>query len=150
MKLKCILWLLLLLPCAETVAQIGGPSTVNAGTTHTYTYTQSALVSPNWQVSGGTKIGETYNYANYTVTVTWGAGPNGGLALLDNGMPAATLSVTINLVLTAPVATAATNIAPTSFTANWNPVSSATEYWFDVSTVSNFSTFVSGFNNMRA
>lgn len=142
MKSKNCFWLAtLLLISLPAMAQISGPSTVNSGTTHTYSYTQSALVSPNWQVSGGTKIGETYNYANYTVTVTWGAGPSGGVALLDNGMPAATLSVTINQVLVAPVATAATNVTPSSFRLNWNGVAGATEYWADVSTSSSFSTF---------
>jgi len=144
MKSKNYFWIvILLLISVPALAQITGPGQpiVNAGTTYTYSYTQSALVSPNWQVSGGTKIGETYNYANYTVTVTWGAGPNGGLALLDNGIPAATLSITINPPLAPPVATAGTSVTPTSFTANWNAVTGATEYWLDVSTSSSFSSF---------
>ena len=40
--------------------------------------------------------------------------------------------------LTAPVATAATNNATTSFDANWDAVTGATSYRLDVSTSSNF------------
>jgi hypothetical protein len=46
-----------------------------------------------------------------------------------------------------PVATAATNIAATSFQANWNFSVGATEYYIDVSEVSNFSTFVTGYED---
>lgn len=46
-----------------------------------------------------------------------------------------------------PVATAATNILPTSFQANWNASTGATGYYIDVSTVSDFSSFVGGYNN---
>ena len=42
----------------------------------------------------------------------------------------------------APVATAATGVGQTSFTANWNAYSGATYYLLDVSESSDFSTFV--------
>lgn len=48
--------------------------------------------------------------------------------------------------LVAPVATAASNITVTGFTANWNSVNTATDYWLDVSTASDFSTFVANYN----
>ncbi len=48
----------------------------------------------------------------------------------------------------APVATAATSITGTSFSANWGAVSSATSYRLDVSTSSAFGTFVTGYNNL--
>ena len=47
----------------------------------------------------------------------------------------------------APVATAATNIRANLFRANWNASTGATKYYLDVSTVSNFSSFVTGYNN---
>ncbi|MDD3235374.1 MAG: endonuclease [Candidatus Cloacimonetes bacterium] len=47
-----------------------------------------------------------------------------------------------------PVATAATNIDFTSFTANWNAAAGITDYMFDLSTASNFSSFVSGYENL--
>lgn len=48
----------------------------------------------------------------------------------------------------APVSSAATNIAQTSFTANWATSSSATKYYLDVATDNGFISFVSGFTNL--
>ncbi|HEU4713030.1 MAG TPA: discoidin domain-containing protein [Pyrinomonadaceae bacterium] len=47
-----------------------------------------------------------------------------------------------------PVAQPATNVANTSFTANWGSSTGATGYRLDVSTSSTFSTFVTGFQNL--
>ncbi len=47
----------------------------------------------------------------------------------------------------APTAQAASNVLDTSFTANWSSVAGATEYRLDVSTASNFSSFVSGYQD---
>jgi hypothetical protein len=47
----------------------------------------------------------------------------------------------------APTATAATNATLNSFYANWDPASGATNYLLDVSTVSNFTGYVSGYSN---
>jgi uncharacterized protein (TIGR02145 family) len=46
-------------------------------------------------------------------------------------------------------ATAASNIASTSFSANWTASAGATTYYLDVSTVSTFATFVTGYNNLN-
>lgn len=46
-----------------------------------------------------------------------------------------------------PTATAASAIGNTGFTANWNAVGGATTYYLDVSTVSNFASFVTGYSN---
>ncbi len=47
----------------------------------------------------------------------------------------------------APAATAATDLAQTSLSANWTSAVSATGYRLDVSTSNTFSTFVTGYNN---
>lgn len=47
-----------------------------------------------------------------------------------------------------PVATAANTITQTSFNANWNASVGATGYKLDVSTISNFSSFVTGYQNL--
>lgn len=47
----------------------------------------------------------------------------------------------------APVATAATNVGPTSFTANWNASANASAYYLDVSTSSSFASFLTGYNS---
>jgi hypothetical protein len=50
---------------------------------------------------------------------------------------------------TLPVATAATNLASTSFSANWNAVTGATAgYYLDVATDAGFTAFVNGYNNL--
>jgi hypothetical protein len=46
-----------------------------------------------------------------------------------------------------PVATAATGVGETSFTANWNAFSGASYYLLDVSTSSSFSSFVGSYQN---
>ncbi|MEJ7645920.1 MAG: fibronectin type III domain-containing protein [Chryseolinea sp.] len=144
MKLFILLSLAVMLSFSAT-AQINGTANVDAGSTHTYTYNQSALVSPNFQVSGGTVIGQTYNYANYSITITWGNGPTGSIALLDNGMLVATKSITINLTLTAPTLSV-NDITASSSRASWSTVNGAAQYYLDVSTNGSFTNFVSGFN----
>ncbi len=46
-----------------------------------------------------------------------------------------------------PVATAATGVGETSFTANWNAFAGASYYLLDVSTSSSFSSFVGSYQN---
>ncbi|HTF16615.1 MAG TPA: DUF6443 domain-containing protein, partial [Chryseolinea sp.] len=145
MKLSLITLLVASATFFSAMGQISGSTNVNAGGTYVYTYNQSALVSPYWQVNGGTKLSETYNYANYTVTIQWGPGPTGAIALMNSGMPAATLNVTVNQVMTAPTLTI-NQITNSSFWASWSAVPGATHYYIDVSTNSSFSSFVSGYN----
>ena len=54
----------------------------------------------------------------------------------------ATHGIVASQIVTVPVATAATGIGETSFTANWNAYTGADYYLLDVSEFSNFSTFV--------
>jgi uncharacterized protein YegP (UPF0339 family) len=65
----------------------------------------------------------------------------------SSGTSVSTSPVSVITLPTAPVATSATNITQSSFTANWSSVPGATEYHIDVSTSSTFSTFLSGYNN---
>lgn len=58
--------------------------------------------------------------------------------------PSASIQVTTPVA--SPVATAATNVTATSFTANWNAVPAASSYRLDIS-ADNFVTFVSGYSN---
>ncbi len=48
----------------------------------------------------------------------------------------------------APVATAATTNNTLTFSANWNSSTGATKYYLDVSTASDFSSYVSGYQNL--
>jgi hypothetical protein len=65
----------------------------------------------------------------YSVTPQWG--------IYDPDAPPA-----------APVATAATNVQATSFSANWNASLGATGYRLDVATDSGFTAFVTGYNDL--
>ena len=58
-------------------------------------------------------------------------------------------SNTVNLTTnaTVPIATAATTITETSFSANWNAATGATGYRLDVSINSDFGSYVSGYQN---
>ncbi len=51
--------------------------------------------------------------------------------------------------LTAPVASAATSITATGFTANWSASTGATKYYLDVATDSGFTSYVSGYQNLN-
>ena len=53
-----------------------------------------------------------------------------------------------NTALLPPTANAATNITTSGFTANWSSSSGAGGYWLDVSTTSNFTSYVSGYQNL--
>ncbi len=47
-----------------------------------------------------------------------------------------------------PVATTSSDITDNSFTVNWLPVATAVSYFIDISTTDDFSTFVSGYENL--
>ncbi|MHB8931386.1 MAG: fibronectin type III domain-containing protein [Melioribacteraceae bacterium] len=57
-------------------------------------------------------------------------------------------TITVVTVPPAPVSSAASNVAGTSFSANWSAASSATGYYLDVATDAGFTSFVTGFNNL--
>jgi hypothetical protein len=68
-------------------------------------------------------------------------------AVNSSGLSGNSNIVDVSTLATAPtIATAATSISQTGFTANWNPVTGATSYRLDVS-ADNFSTFVAGFSD---
>lgn len=51
--------------------------------------------------------------------------------------------------LTTPVATPATSVTSVTMQANWNAVAGASKYFFDLSTTSDFSTFVGVYNDFE-
>lgn len=70
-------------------------------------------------------------------------------AVNASGTGANSNTITTLTVPAAPVATAASTIATTSFDANWNASTGASSYRLDVSTANDFSSFVTGFNDLN-
>lgn len=89
-----------------------------------------------------------------TTSVVTGLTPNTPYKFRVRATSASPTSVNSNVIdvttlpppPTAPVATSASTVSQTGFTANWNAVTGATGYRLDVS-ADNFTTFVTGFNN---
>lgn len=144
------------LPALPTITTQPSSQSVTAGANVSFTVaaTSTDTLTYQWQkrVSGGsfTNItGETSatlsltgvgasDAADYQVIVS-----NSGGSVTSN---VATLSVAVPPA--APVADAATAVTPTGFTANWETVSGATGYRLDVSTISDFSSFVTGYQDL--
>jgi phosphodiesterase/alkaline phosphatase D-like protein len=80
------------------------------------------------------------------VTLRQGSGSAAAPSLILDGIRIGTVWNDVLPAPTIPVATAATNITSTGFTANWNSFVGATSYFLDVSTASDFSTFLSDYN----
>ena len=117
------------------------PSTGSQGTPVTLTginYNQSLSVTFN-----GTPASTPQSVTATSAVVTVPAGATiGPISVKVNGE--ASIG-TVNFMVI-PVATKATNTGQTNFTANWSDVG-AKGYFLDLST-DNFSTFVSGYNNL--
>ncbi len=68
--------------------------------------------------------------------------------VLDTGQDVEIVDGTDDLLTPdAPIASAATSITSSGFTANWGAVSGATGYYLDVATDSGFTSYVSGYQN---
>jgi RHS repeat-associated protein len=137
----------------SVLAQISGPSTVVVNSTHTYSYSNGFVFSPNWRLDQmrGTILSQTQSGTTYSATIRWNSVGSDAVAFFDGQAPlAGPLNVTITepppgqpTANTAPAATTTS----TTFVASWNSVTAATSYQLDVSTVNNFASFVSGYSN---
>lgn len=86
------------------------------------------------QVVTGLTSGKTYYYRVRAVNPTGTSGNS--------------LTVSFPILCSAPIATTATNISASAFTANWQITTGATSYQLDVSTSSTFANFISGYNSL--
>ena len=85
------------------------------------------------------------------VVVSAGAAPtpvNGDVVVNSSGCGATVAINAYTYQPPAPQALPATEITLNGFYANWNSVSGVTNYILDVSTTSNFTTYVSGYNSL--
>ncbi len=109
---------------------------------HYWPLTVGANQTQRWNTGSGSIYGGGSSEPGAaTVTMSWTASGSDTWAIGAVPIKPAALACP-------PVATAATNILPYSFSANWNASSVATGYQLDVATDSGFSSFVTGFNNL--
>lgn len=69
-------------------------------------------------------------------------------AVNGSGTSGSSNTITVVTLLNAPIASSASNITSSSFTANWSISSGATSYRLDVSTDSSFASYVSVYQNL--
>jgi autotransporter-associated beta strand protein len=128
----------------STAIACGNPATITVtftGGTPPYhviynSITYSNPTSPvTFNVTPGTTT--TYNSSNVTASDAHNCPSSTGGSAIVTVTPIA-----------APVATDATVVTTSGFSANWNAVSGASGYRLDVSTASNFSSFVTGYNDL--
>ena len=128
-----------------TAVSVSGAGTFCNNTTLTASNGSSGTMYYQGNTSGGTSIttaatssvvssSGTYYFRARSAAGCWG--------------PEGSAVVTINTTPIAPVASAASAIGSSTFVANWAAAAGATSYSLDVSTANNFSSFVSGFNNL--
>ena len=95
LKLRAFLIVSMVFISASFAQTISGPTTVAAGSTHTYSYTDGLFHSDKtWTINGGTETNSWYTKRPLVmyVTVQWGTGSSGQVILDSNGT---TLNVTI-------------------------------------------------------
>ena len=143
-----------------------GPTEVTVNESHDYVFSDDIFIAnPTWSVTNGYVTNSWQSSINYYATVLWNTAGSGTVKFKDGSTVLGSLSVTVSGIITfppaAPVANAATNITTSSFTANWGGVPVATEhqlsgsvidpteYRLDVSTSETFSSFVTGYNNLK-
>ncbi|NTW32439.1 MAG: hypothetical protein HGB12_07420 [Bacteroidetes bacterium] len=131
-------------PSASTICQGSSNTAYTTSATNTTTY--------NWTVTG---TGNTISGTGTTGTVTWNTGFSGTatVSVTATGCgtsAAASTTVTVNPLPATPTATASTAVSSTRITANWNTAIDATSYLLDVSTATNFASFVGSYNGLNA
>ena len=102
---------------------VAGYNDLNMGNVSTYTVT-------------GLSCNTTYYYRVRAANLCGTSGNSGTVDITTSALPPA-----------APTANAASNVAHTSFDANWTVSDGASNYYLDVSTLSSFVTFVTGYMN---
>lgn len=111
--------------------------------------TGSAPLSYQWRKGGNALAGATS--ATYAIAAA-ALGDAGDYSVVVSNsygdVTSATATLTVNAAPAAPVAADASAVAPTSFTAAWSSVAGATSYRLDVSARSDFTTFLTAYQNL--
>jgi len=122
-------------------------SSIDNYATNIYTYSDTGAASATWTETAALSAS---TLQNITSSVTfryyaWNAGADAGTFSINDFIFNGTVATAGVTAPANPVATAATNVTGTSFTANWNAVTGATSYSLDVATDINFNTILAGY-----
>lgn len=148
-------------PTSRAVCSNVSPGILNGSTFSYVGSTINPTIAYQWQISNDNSTytnipGATLEDYTPPAIVNTGAtdiiyyyrrvmGPASNPTLCNSASNA--ITVTTTSVSVVPVTTAATLVSCTGFTANWNPSALVNRYRLDLSTVSNFATFVSTYTN---
>ncbi len=111
--------------------------------------TGTPVLAYQWRKNGAAISGATA--ATYTIPATQLSDAGTYSVLVTNAYgsaPSADVTLTIDAAPAAPVAATASEVGNTGFTASWSSVSGALGYRLDVSTHSDFATFLAGYQNL--
>ncbi|HMP77631.1 MAG TPA: fibronectin type III domain-containing protein, partial [Kiritimatiellia bacterium] len=128
-----------------TITQANPAGTVVCTGAAGVTYTIAAVsgaTSYNWTLPVGASI--TAGDGTTSITVNWGSAASGSVSVQAVNACASGTARTLSVSVTAgapsaPTATAGSDVSPTAFTANWQPLAGATGYLLDVSETEDFS-----------
>lgn len=125
------------------------PVSVTAGQQASFSAVVAGELPPTlqWRKDGVNISGATA--ATYTIPVAQESFAGTYTVVATNQSGAGTsnaVTLTVN-PLGAPTANAASNVSQDSFTAHWSTVAAATKYRLDISTSSNFATFISNYQD---
>jgi hypothetical protein len=107
------------------------PAAVN--TQNVYTYINSMIVFPTWQVNGnGQILSYTQNGSTYQATIQWNTAGSGVVTFKDGSTTKATLTVTITATPVAPIVTSGERCGPGTVTLSAIPQQGGNAIkWYD-------------------
>jgi hypothetical protein len=114
MKRIRIFFCIFLLVSSSVFAQsLTGPTSVNSGTTYSYTFIDDALVpNPVWNASPGSIISTSQSGLNYYANIQWSGSGSGTVTFKNGSTTLASLGVTITGSPAAPSTAVALPVAP--------------------------------------
>jgi RHS repeat-associated protein len=119
---RLIFFLLVLLPAAMRAQQIVGQNPAMTTTTNVYTYLNSGIVFPSWQVnSNGQIVSSSQNGSTHQVSIKWNTPGSGVITFKDGSTTKATLTVTLTTTPLPPLVTAASRCGSGTLTLTATP-----------------------------
>ncbi|HWA27416.1 MAG TPA: pectinesterase family protein [Lacunisphaera sp.] len=137
-------------PPVITLDPVSQTVTAGANVTFTVAATGTGPITYQWQKDGSDIAGATNSSLTLTNVQATDAGSYTAVATTAGGsVTSAAAVLTVNPPApAAPVATTASNVTATGFSANWNAAAGASSYRLDVATDVAFSNFVGGYQDL--